>query len=169
MHYNIIQQYQNLPLFLVCLFTCLVLLIRFWALLSFFNLLSTCFTFLLSFPPTPLFFLPITYFLVSLSYLFDLSYNFPTCLNLLTSVIPYWLMIPSAFFSVLLSFFWILIFLLTFAYNIFLGTLALIAINLSFYCLNYSLVIGSFLKLCFFSSSVNHLGRSSWSSNENPL
>lgn len=143
------------------LFTCRVLLIRFSALLSFFNRLSTCFTLRLSFPPIALVFLPTTYFLLSFSVLLDLSYNFPICLNLLTSFIPYWLIICSDFFCVCFSFFCILIFLLTLASKIFLGTLALIAMSLYFSCLNSYLVIGSFLKLCFFSSSENHFGKSS--------
>lgn len=152
---------QNFPLFLWRLLTCRVLLMRFSALLSFFSRLSTCLTFLLSFPPIALLLFPITYFLLSLSCLLDLSYNLPTCLNLLTSVIPYWLITCSAFFWVCFNFFCTLILRLTLASSIFLGTLALIAINLSFSCLNYSLEMGRFLKLCLFSSSVNHLGNSS--------
>ena len=137
--------FQNFPLLLCFLLTCLVFFIFFDVALSFFILLSTCFTLRLSFPPIDLLFLLTTYFLLSFNSLLDLSYNLPICLSLLTSLIPYWLITFSAFFCVLFNFFCILIFLRTFAYNIFFGTLALIACNLYFSLRYYYLVIGGCL------------------------
>ena len=138
-------------------------LLSFCERLSFFSLASTCFAFLPSLPLALLNFLVTMYLFSSLSPLFYLSYILLTCLNLLTSLIPYWFITTSAFFWTFFSFFCILIFFRTLAYMIFLGILAFIAINRYFYWANYYFVIGSFLKLCFFSSSVNHFGRLSWS------
>ena len=145
----ILLKHQNFPLLLCLRCTCLLFFIL-TERLSFFILLSTCFTLRLSFPFDVLFFLLTTYFFLSFKSPLILSYILLTWRSLLYSVTPYWLITCSACFWVFLSFLWTLIFFLTLASIIFLGTLALIAINLCFSLWNYSLVIGGFLKLCFF-------------------
>lgn len=84
----VLNRYQNFPLLLCFLLICLFLLI-FWERLSFLSLESTCFTFLPSLPLADLNLFVTTYFFLSFNPLFYLSYNFPTCLSLLISSIPY--------------------------------------------------------------------------------